>query len=646
MNNLEIAIAWQRAGCKVFPCYEADEWVGPKLHSRKSPRTAKGFFDATNDLSVITKYWESNPSHLVGVVAGTLCVLDIDLNAENGKDGWFEIEDAGLEIPATISTKTPSGGHHYFYKQPAGMSLGPIAGVKLPGGIRLSAVDRRAGNSYFIAWSSTAPDDIQGLPEAPLWLCEAAPVSITASFSGSVSEWESNLKKGPASKKVHNAMTKFPEGDFGHSEMITRQAELVHLGSDGESGIPEALSQLRDLWLREPFNTVRYVSDWDSALAGAVKGFGGSKDASVASVDDFDAEVAKVARELKIKNEAIRLVASEGYNGSEVIPFDDLFVDGGRYLVQDLVPAEGISFLVARPNIGKTFAYIDMVCRMTFGMPWLNKATTRAKTLIVLGEGRGGFGQRLKDWCEHHEKDLMELDEWVTFVDGANLNSPVSIERLRSVVIEKAIEFVILDTWSNVSGVANEDDAALNAITLNAVREFCPDGSILFVHHPRKANEEKKNPVMRGSTVLQGRADVVMSLTYDADHATATGRKREWIRLSTESVHAGKNRNARTETIHGLYLHKQDDRVVLCFDDSATVSKRASSAVHGLVGEMTAKEFAKVNGIAESTARRILMAGVESGLIERIRPLRKNQPDRYRLKNAEPNWRELIERAS
>jgi hypothetical protein len=217
---------------------------------------------------------------------------------------------------------------------------------------------------------------------------------------------------------------------------------------------------------------------------------------------------------------------------------------------------------------------------------------------------------------------------------------------LKAIVDERGIEFVILDTWSNVSGVANEDDAALNAITLNSVRSFCPDGSILFVHHPRKANEEKKNPVMRGSTVLQGRADVVMSLTYDADHATATGRKREWIRLSTESAHAGKNRNARTETIHGLYLHKQDDRVVMCFDDSATVSKRASSAVYGLVGDMTAKEFGKANGIAESTARRELAAGVEAGLIERIRPLRKNQPDRYRLKNAGPNWRELIELAS
>ena len=72
MNNLEIALAWQRAGCKVFPCYEEDKWLGEKLHSRKSPRTENGFFDATDEVSIIRKYWESNPTHLVGVVAGTL----------------------------------------------------------------------------------------------------------------------------------------------------------------------------------------------------------------------------------------------------------------------------------------------------------------------------------------------------------------------------------------------------------------------------------------------------------------------------------------------------------------------------------------------------------------------------------------------
>ncbi len=629
----------------VFPCYEVDTWVNGTLHTRKSPRSVKGFKDATADESIIEKYWESNPTHLVGVVAGAMCVLDIDMNAESGKDGWFEIYEAGLDVPSTISARTPSGGNHYFYKQPAGKSLGPIAGIKLPGGYRLNAVDRRAGNSYFIAWSSVAPNNVEDLPEAPKWLCEGTPVMNNASFSGPFTDWESGLAPGRPSAKVRAAISKFPVGEFGHSEMIIRQAELVHLGGAGEPGIIEALDRLRALWLREPFNTLKYLSDWDSALAGAVKGFGGSKGGASTSRDEFESEVAQVMRDLKVKNEAVRRVAAEGYNGSDVIPFDLLFTDGGHYLVEDLVPSEGISFLVARPNIGKTFAYVDMVCRMTFGMPWLNKVTVRAKTLIILGEGRGGFGKRLKDWCDFHGKDIRELEDWVTFVDGANLNSPVSIEKLKKVVEVNAIELVILDTWSNVSGVANEDDAALNALTLNSVRDFCPSGSILFVHHPRKANEEKKNPVMRGSTVLHGRADVVMTMTFDPGHATASGRKREWIQLSTESAHAGKNRNARTETIHGLYLHDADDRVVMCFENSETVSKRAAKAIAGLVGVMTVEDFMAANGGSETTARRNLMAGVECGLIVRTQHPQKNKRDLFQLKGDEINWPDLINRA-
>ena len=151
---------------------------------------------------------------------------------------------------------------------------------------------------------------------------------------------------------------------------------------------------------------------------------------------------------------------------------------------------------------------------------------------------------------------------------------------------------------------------------------------------------------MRGSGVLNGRAAVVMTLTEDRGHATAVGRKRDWIRLSTESGHAGKNRNARTETIHGLYLLDEDGHLVMCFDDSATVSKRASSAVRGLVGEMTVKQFAKANNIAESTARRELMAGVESGLIELIKPRQRNQANRFRTYNNETDWSQLIELAN
>jgi hypothetical protein len=183
LNNLEIALMWVNAGASVFPCYEVDEWDGQLLHERKSPRTEHGFIDATDSITAVTQYWTENPDHLVGVFADRMVVLDVDMDFEEGKDGWAEIEDAELEIPETIHTRTPRGGAHYYFRQPDGVSLGPVAGLLLPDGRRLPSVDRRAGRSYFIAWTDVAPTSVGDLPVAPEWLCRGQSNSSLSELS-------------------------------------------------------------------------------------------------------------------------------------------------------------------------------------------------------------------------------------------------------------------------------------------------------------------------------------------------------------------------------------------------------------------------------------------------------------------------------
>lgn len=171
----------------------------------------------------------------------------------------------------------------------------------------------------------------------------------------------------------------------------------------------------------------------------------------------------------KAKTEASRRIAGEHFTGTTELTWEDLAAAKQSYLVHDLVPDEAIVFLVAVGNIGKTFAYLDMVCRMACGMPWLGKQTRQAKTLD-------------------------DLKPWLFIVDGANMSKDESTERVREVANRGAVELLVWDTYAATSGVAKEEDSPMNSETTNRVAAIRSGASNLFIQHPRKAEERSDSP--------------------------------------------------------------------------------------------------------------------------------------------------------
>lgn len=271
MSNLTRALGWAALGLSVFPCYEADEWVGDRLHECKSPRSFKGLSEGTTNPAVIARWWEENPEHAVGVRTDDLVVnLDIDMGGEKGKDGWYSLNSNDVDVPKTFFVTTPSGGEHHFYQYPVGRNLGPSQNIVLPTGVILDDVDRRAGRSYFIAWSDDVPAALADLTPAPDWLCTESGTVREAQFHGSARQWLETLAEGPVGGRVCSAINRIPLLDFGHEAMLKLQVELVKLGAEGHAGVENALELLQSAWLRPPYDTVKYETDWNAALAGAV----------------------------------------------------------------------------------------------------------------------------------------------------------------------------------------------------------------------------------------------------------------------------------------------------------------------------------------------------------------------------------------
>lgn len=110
------ALAYANKGLAVFPLWEKS----------KKPMTANGCKDATADINIVKRWWETSPNANIGIATGSrsggLVVIDLDIDEEKGKDGYGVFRDWEKEhgeLPDTWRSITGRGGYHLFYKDSA-----------------------------------------------------------------------------------------------------------------------------------------------------------------------------------------------------------------------------------------------------------------------------------------------------------------------------------------------------------------------------------------------------------------------------------------------------------------------------------------------------------------------------------------------
>jgi hypothetical protein len=260
----------------VFPAREKTEWVGPDLYEAKAPYTKRGVSEASNDRARIEKWWAAHPDALVGVNTGKsgYIVLDIDMDAEHGRDGYYYLTSLELDTPETFSYRTPRGGEHRWYADPLG-NLGPTQNHVLPDGRRAEGIDRRAGNSYAIWWSDDVPwDRIEAAPP-PAWLLTPNQSNSGVAFNGTPQTWLEALNDGEPDERVLSVIERMQD-DAPRDDMLKRQRELIGLGAEGHPGVPAALDILRGLWLSRSHVSGDPNYEWSVALLDGVRKFGGT----------------------------------------------------------------------------------------------------------------------------------------------------------------------------------------------------------------------------------------------------------------------------------------------------------------------------------------------------------------------------------
>lgn len=167
-NNLDVAKALAADGWHVFPCQNGGS-TPKRPHYNVRWKT-----QATTDIRQIEAWWKQWPNALPAIFLGEHGLVIVDADRHGGPDGvtaWEELASSHGDAPAP-SVLTPSGGQHFYFRQPAG---GPELGNNergLPKGINV-----RGKGGYVIAPGAILTDgrryelhgDLENIQEIPAW---------------------------------------------------------------------------------------------------------------------------------------------------------------------------------------------------------------------------------------------------------------------------------------------------------------------------------------------------------------------------------------------------------------------------------------------------------------------------------------------
>lgn len=190
------------------------------------------------------------------------------------------------------------------------------------------------------------------------------------------------------------------------------------------------------------------------------------------------------------------------------------------WLIQGVLPSNGMIALVGAPKSYKSFVALDWACHIALGLDWHGRTVKQGPVVYVYAEGVAGLRQRVSAWKRYGRIDhklgvfflprrvsLNEEDDVADFID--------SIERR----VGSSPVLVAIDTVSrNLSGDESSSvDMPAFIRGCDAVRERTGAG-VLNVHHIGHSTGADKRS--RGHSSFEAACDTVILCARDEDRLT------------------------------------------------------------------------------------------------------------------------------
>jgi len=487
----------------------------------------------------------------IGIVTGKISGLAVvDIDSEEAKSKF--------PTPITPTVRTKKGWHLYF-KYPTG-------GIKNSAGKIMEKVDVRGDGGYVVAPPSAHPD-------------------------GGTYEWLVGME---------TELAEFPQ-EFLKSEPQEERQE----GKDWKTilrGLPEG--QRNDALARVAgkFLAQTPESDWDGLILPTLRLINGQNTPPLS-----DAEVEATFRSIAIKEKEGRSDKNVSTSKIQILSVQELLESEeseAKYLIDKLLPSQGINVMSGQPGAGKSWVMLEMARVVASGSQFLGKYSTVQGPVMIL-DGESGR-QTLKGRMRSMGFDK-NLPIYIASQQGIKLDNDTTLKHLLIKARELAIKFLIIDPLSAMHSKVENNAEEMQKV-MEAMEAFTKNGiTVLFLHHHRKEGAYKTSASqnLRGSSVIHSRVDSQSVIVNEGDEGRVIR-----IRYSQEKLRTG-----RKEKAFELFLEDDETGIHLKYGGSSEMeSSKIEQAIEEIPVEVGSQGKTKLELMAATKKLDISPRTTESAI--------------------------------
>ena len=490
MSKLEAALALAARGFKVFPI---------KAGAKAPPILAGWPQIATSDPVTVHHMWDGvRAESNIGIHCENMIVLDVD--PRKGGDDSLQLLEITYGLPETLTTLTPSGGRHLYYRGspvPNGVDcLGPGLDVRSAGGYVVAPGSELPAGRYRFAADAV-------VAEAPAWLVERL---------GSA---------GPRVEREMASVADAPQETVDRAAAWLGTAERSIKGQGGDQAAYRVACHLRDLGVSEAQARELMRSDaWDNGCGWRA---GWLEEKPIRSAYRYaqnePGTLAVRAEDFPL----IELGPEKPRKPSKVSRLAELAstdTPSPGYLIKGLLARRTYAQAFGAPGEGKTFIALDAAYSVAAGASWMGRKVRQGAVLYLAFEGVGGLRKRALALRQHYgTKDVPLYIASATF-NVRDKEGRAELGRIIADLPEKPT-LVVFDTFAHALMGGDENSAQDVGAFNNAVLALIEStgACVLIIHHSGK----NKSAGARGSSALPGALDTVLEV--DDGKVTATKQR-------------------------------------------------------------------------------------------------------------------------
>ncbi len=181
-----------------------------------------------------------------------------------------------------------------------------------------------------------------------------------------------------------------------------------------------------------------------------------------------------------------------------------------EWLVESLIPAEGIIAISGAPASYKTWFVMDLALKVATGSMLFGKFTTSQTGVLIIDEESGEW--TLQRRFQKLQKGT-DMPIYVISLKEFKMTEE-SVERVIAIAKENDTKLIIFDSLVRVHN-ADENDAMKMAKVFSLFKRITKEGfTVIFTHHNRKQGIFKGDPsqAMRGSSDILASVDCHLSI--------------------------------------------------------------------------------------------------------------------------------------